>query len=56
MTKTSYYIYTHMLDYMEQLMFDRAAVDIGHDRLRLAPLGRAKKVRSRTPHKIGGNK
>ena len=49
MTKASYYTYTHMLEYTEQLLLDRAAVDIAHDRLRLAPIGKAKKARSRAP-------
>jgi len=48
MTKASYYTYTHMLEYTEQLLLDRAAVDIAHDCLRLAAMGKAKKVRSRT--------
>ena len=40
-----------LLEYLDAQLIDRAAEDIGHDRLRLAPIGKAKKARSRTPRK-----
>ena len=39
-----------LLEYMDAQLIDHAVVvDIGHDRLRLAPIGKAKKARSRAP-------
>ena len=42
-----------LLEYMDAQLIDRAVVDIGHDRLGLAPrlalMGKAKKARPRTP-------
>tara|TARA_R110001583_G_scaffold25690_1_gene92858 strand:+ start:368 stop:547 length:180 start_codon:yes stop_codon:yes gene_type:complete len=52
MNRTNYYIATYMIEYMDAQLIDHTiAVDIGHDRLRVAPVSKAKKKQLRAIRK-----